>query len=290
MLVLACGFSGGVAADRALATPAPPAPPSRSGGIAWEKSFRDAAKKARALGRPMLVDFWAQWCQWCQKLDSTTYRDPEVVASASAGFVPVKVNTEGSLAEKQLSAQYGVEMLPTIAVLSPEGHVILLVKKFEGPDDFKASLQSAQKAGTQVMDWEATLSRNADDPAALAGLGAHLVGQGQIEDGRVLLERATKHDAGRPVAERKETRVWLGAVQSHAKHYVESERVLKAALDLQPADPTKDAELWLQLGQTYVEWGKVDAAREAWSRSLSVAPESPAAARARDALANLARH
>jgi len=251
-------------------------------GIPWEKSFRNAMKKARAAGQPVLVDFWAEWCHWCHELDATTYRDPAVVAAAAA-FVPVKVDTEGSLEEKQLSAAYDVEILPTIAFLSPRGHVILLRDKFEGPEAFASTLALAGKSAVSVMGWEETLSRRPDDLPALTGLGAHLLEQGRFDESRELLERAAKRDTDRPVDERKRTRVLLGRIQEHAEHYADAEKLLKAALALQPPG-SEDADAFLRLGETYAKWGKPDSAREALARAIETGGGSPIADQARHAL------
>jgi len=209
-------------------------------GIRWEKSFRDALKRARAEGRPLLVDFWADWCHWCHELDRTTYRDPAVVAASSA-FVAVKVDTEGSLGDKQVSAEYGVETLPTIAFLSPGGHVLLVRQNFEGPEAFASTLEAARRSAGEVIGWESALSRDGNDAVALARLGAHLVQQNRLAEGRELLERAAKCDAAQPSGVRKHTRVLLGTLQAKGGRYREAEKLFQSALELQPPEASEDA-------------------------------------------------
>jgi tetratricopeptide (TPR) repeat protein len=268
----------------------PEAARARSGAdIPWEKGFKDALKKARAEGRPVLVDFWADWCHWCHELDATTYRDPAVVAAAAA-FVPVKVDTEGSLTEKQISADYAVETLPTIAFLSPRGHVILFREKFEDAAAFARTLEAARSAAAEVMSWEDALSRDGDDPAALARLGAHLFAQKRLDESRKLLERAARHDPGRPVGERKHTRVLLGMIQARAGHDDNSEKLLRSALALQPADATEDAAALFHLGEGYAKEGNVEGARAAWTRATATAPpDAPIVVQARQQLEKLPR-
>ncbi len=264
---------------------APDATPVGGVGIHWEKTFKDAMRKARAENRAVLVDFWAEWCHWCHELDATTYRDPEVVASAGS-FVPVKVNTEGSLGEKQISADYGIEILPTIAFLSPGGHMVLFREQFEEPEAFVKTLEAARTKAAEVSAWEAALERDGNDAAALAQLGAHLVSQKQVDEGRDLLERAAKHDAARPAGERKRTRMALADLKAGAGRFADAEKLLQAALAIEPANPADDAEALLRLGETYLRLGRAAPARAAWTKAVATAPDGPAAARARKELAN----
>jgi thiol-disulfide isomerase/thioredoxin len=48
--------------------------------------------EAAETGRPLFLKFGSEWCGPCRKLDSTTMRDPKVVASLNAGFIPVKLD------------------------------------------------------------------------------------------------------------------------------------------------------------------------------------------------------
>ena len=211
-------------------------PPS----IAWTNGWKAAERRARTEGKPILVDFWAEWCEWCHELDRTTYRDPAVV-DLSKGFVPVKVNAEGSLGEAALAAEHDVTSLPTIAFVSPGGRVFLRRTAFEGPEAFAATLKEAQRAGAEAIAFETALARDGKDAAALAGLGALLAGQDLWNDARDLLNRARKVDQSRPVAERKRTRRLLASAEQARGRRAESLAMIAEALALQPADPVEDA-------------------------------------------------
>ena len=106
--------------------------------VPWRKDFKAALREARTTGKPVIVDFWAKWCERCHKLDATTYRDEKVVALLRE-FVPVKVDTEGSGGERELSAQHGVETLPTIAFLSPAAACSSAMRLSKDPRPFPRS-------------------------------------------------------------------------------------------------------------------------------------------------------
>jgi thiol-disulfide isomerase/thioredoxin len=255
--------------------------------IPWEKSFAEALRRARAAQKPVMVDFWANWCHWCHELDATTYRDPKVVELAR-DFVAVKVDTEGSLGDADLATRYGVEILPTIGFLSPAGRLFLRRTSFEGPERFPATLEEARRLATDVIRLEATLARDGKDAGALAGLGALLLDQQILDEGRSLLDRARRLDAPRPGAERKRTRRLLAlAERQGGKGRPQAERLLEEALAIQPPVPDEDAAAFVALGEYYADAGNTARAVEAWKHTVQVAPGSPAAQRASEALERL---
>jgi thioredoxin-like negative regulator of GroEL len=255
-------------------------------GIAWEKDFKAAMRRARESGKPVLVDFWADWCHWCHKLDQTTYRDTAVVGLAGA-FVPVKVNAEGSSAEVELTTKYGVQTLPTIGFVSPGGRLFLRRTGYEEPEQFRATLREAQGFASQVAAFEEALGRQPKDPAALAGLGGLLADLTLLSESLDLLRAARKVDSARPVPERKRTRRALARAERARGKAADAEKLLQEALALQPADAEEDAAALFVLGETYLDRGRPEQARDAWQRSLKVSPEGPVAGQASQALAGL---
>jgi thiol-disulfide isomerase/thioredoxin len=215
--------------------------------VPWRRDFKAALREARTTGKPVMVDFWAKWCEWCHKLDATTYRDEKVVALLRE-FVPVKVDTEGSLGERELSAQHGVETLPTIAFLSPGGRLSMRHASFEGPETFPAFLEGARRLASEVNGWESALARDRDDAAALSALGVLLSEEKLFAESRDLLRRAARLDRSRPAPERKRTRRALARAETEAGQRDEAVRLLKEAIAITPADPGEDAAAEQVLG------------------------------------------
>jgi thiol:disulfide interchange protein len=85
--------------------------------VNWVYSLDGALSTAQSDNKPVMIDFYAGWCSPCRKMDSSTYSDNVVGAFINDSFVPLKVNVDKS----NLGNAYGVEYLPTILFLSPEG-------------------------------------------------------------------------------------------------------------------------------------------------------------------------
>jgi thiol:disulfide interchange protein DsbD len=115
--------------------------------VAWQTDEAAAVERARAEGKPLIVDFTADWCAACKELEHITYVDPRVVAAA-AGFVTVKIDSTRADDPnvKELLARYDVKGLPTVVFVLPDGTTMddLTVTGFVGADDFLARMQEAR--------------------------------------------------------------------------------------------------------------------------------------------------
>jgi thiol:disulfide interchange protein DsbD len=92
--------------------------------FAWIGSEPEAITRAKAEGRPVIIDFWAEWCTACKELDKTAWADPRVQAEASR-FVTVKVDgTDDSPEFQALSAKYGVVGMPSVVFIDGRGREV----------------------------------------------------------------------------------------------------------------------------------------------------------------------
>ncbi len=140
----ACGGAGG---ERAAA-PAAEAPEVTAHGgaaVAWERSWDAALERARREDKPVLVDFYADWCVWCRTLDTTTFRDEEVRAFLGREVIPVKLNVDAEGAS--LARRWGVDGLPTILLLNPDGRELGRIPGYLPADRFLREVRRLTGSG-----------------------------------------------------------------------------------------------------------------------------------------------
>lgn len=85
------------------------------------QKLSEAAARARAQNKPLLVDFWATWCKNCLAMERTTFREESVRKKIESDFVFVKVQAErpADPQTRELLQAFEVIGLPTYVVLAP---------------------------------------------------------------------------------------------------------------------------------------------------------------------------
>ncbi|MBX5481926.1 MAG: thioredoxin family protein [Myxococcaceae bacterium] len=87
-------------------------------------AFNALLDKAKAEGRPVMIDFFAEWCAACKELDRHTYVAPPVI-DESTRFVTIKVDaTSNPPFLDDLYDRFGVEGLPTVAFVDSHGTIM----------------------------------------------------------------------------------------------------------------------------------------------------------------------
>ncbi|HEV7763469.1 MAG TPA: cytochrome c biogenesis protein CcdA [Thermoanaerobaculia bacterium] len=116
-------------------------------GVKWEKYDAKTLADARAAGKPVVIDFYADWCMPCKELDEKTFTDERVIKELDRY---VRVKADLTVAEdattQALTKQYTILGVPTIVFLDATGNEVAGARLtgFEPADAFLKRAQSVK--------------------------------------------------------------------------------------------------------------------------------------------------
>jgi thiol:disulfide interchange protein DsbD len=114
-------------------------PRNHGAGVAWSKYDAKALAHAKAAGRPVIIDFYADWCLPCKELEEKTFTDPKVKAEL-ARFERVKADLTSpeDPTTQALTKQYAIVGVPTLIFVDAKGaeQKELRLTGFEPPAKF----------------------------------------------------------------------------------------------------------------------------------------------------------
>lgn len=124
-----------------------------TGGSRWQASEAAAIAQARALNRPLLIEFGAKTCPPCLVLERTTLKDTRVVRALAEEVVPLKIDaTFGTPEVERLLERYRVVGWPTILFVSPAGDVywdLALTGEIPSPETLLERISQARRRVTE---------------------------------------------------------------------------------------------------------------------------------------------
>ncbi|MEO0475653.1 MAG: thioredoxin family protein [Planctomycetota bacterium] len=95
--------------------------------LGWVDGMPAGQQLAEESDKPMVVLFTAGWCPPCQSLKKNVLTKDEVTNALQAGFIPVQIDlTDRSASNPNLhvAQQYGVQGIPTVIAMTPDGEPI----------------------------------------------------------------------------------------------------------------------------------------------------------------------
>lgn len=92
--------------------------------VTWLQYSEETLATARAQGRPVLIEFYADWCVPCKEMDRYVFRHPDFAAAALAhDFVLVRADLTNAKDPQvqRIGGQFRVFGFPTVTFLDREG-------------------------------------------------------------------------------------------------------------------------------------------------------------------------
>jgi thiol:disulfide interchange protein DsbD len=116
-----------------------------AGGAVWMPYSEAALAEARAQGRPVIIDFWAEWCAACHELEQHTFRDRRVQLTFERFTLLRYDATKDSAELRELKTRWKIQGLPTVLFLNPGGVWLedLTLTEFERPEKFLGRIEKA---------------------------------------------------------------------------------------------------------------------------------------------------
>ena len=105
--------------------------------IEWQ-SFTDGMARGKFENKKVFLHFYAEWCAACKVMEEKTFKDPGVIASLNANFIPIKVDVDR---EKQTSAMFKVQLLPDTFFLAANSDIIGHRPGYISPEQLKVILK-----------------------------------------------------------------------------------------------------------------------------------------------------
>ena len=104
--------------------------------IEWQ-SFADGMARGKFENKKVFLHFYAEWCAPCKIMEEKTFKDPDVIASLNANFIPIKVDVDR---EQQTSAMFKVQLLPDTFFLAANSEIIGHRPGYISPEQLKVIL------------------------------------------------------------------------------------------------------------------------------------------------------
>lgn len=94
---------------------------SEMASIDWLDWSEAAFRRAAAEQRPIVLAVVAAWSGECERMDRTSYSDPDVIQAINERFIPIRVDSDR---RPDVNERYNLGGWPTTAFLTPDGRVL----------------------------------------------------------------------------------------------------------------------------------------------------------------------
>lgn len=257
---------------------------SQETAIVWETNFKKAQQTARALGRPLLLDFTADWCKPCKLMDREFWVRPDVI-DAVKPFVTVKLNFDN---ERSLALRYGAAAIPFVVFTDPLGNLVTSRRGFSSKNVRELTLifDEMPKDFSAVLPFYEALEKNKDNGVELLRIADWYRSSKLIRLSCDFYEKALKtHEIQADPEKKDRISATIGANYYHVKDYDRAVEKLKDYLKDHPRGANRTAIIFaLTLSNIYR--GKLKEAEKNLIQLKNEFPASELIARAEIELQN----
>ncbi len=99
--------------------------------------LEEALTKAKVENKPIVLDLNAEWCAPCRQLERLTFPDP-IVKALLDQTIFLRIDTDKY---PEIAQRLGVEGLPDIRLVLPNGAIIRQLRSFQDAESFAAELK-----------------------------------------------------------------------------------------------------------------------------------------------------
>ncbi len=251
--------------------------------IRWFKNIKQGLAEAKALNKPILIDFWADWCSPCKEMDANVYTNPTVAEAINRRLVAVRIHLD---MQPEVARQYNVGAIPDLIFTDVYGTVLLRNRGEIGVFALSKIVAALPKDLSEINRLDGKLQTKRNDFDTLLAMGRSLRSLGFYEASGDFFARAIQQGEAKARPQAREA-----ALHDMGLNYLELHDGSRAAEAFErwlkdfPASPRRP-EAMLNLVHAYVIDGQGDKARKTLNNLRRDFPASDTVAKAQALIHN----